>query len=127
MLVTIGPILFEKSQNSFSLNMFGTTASQAIFSVSGEGFDIAALVSASATKNKKIKPSQLKNHPQNVFTIFLTNFLSKCCVEKVKNSIFQQNFHYFLKSETVMCRVRLDKKKPGNSIKLIDFTQYCKM
>ena len=111
MLVTIGPILFEKSQNSFSLNMFGTTASQAIFSVSGEGFDIAALVSASATKNKKIKPSQLKNHPQNVFTIFLTNFLSKCCVEKVKNSIFQQNFHYFLKSETVMCRVRLDKKK----------------
>ena len=58
MLVTIGPILFEKSQNSFSLNMFGTTASQAIFSVSGEGFDIAALVSASATENQIMKQSQ---------------------------------------------------------------------
>ena len=51
MLVTIGPIRFEKSQNSFSLNMFGTTASQAILSVSGPGFDIASLVSASATEN----------------------------------------------------------------------------
>ena len=49
-LVTIGDMRFEKSQNSFNLNIFGTTASHAFRSVSGEGFDIAALVSASATK-----------------------------------------------------------------------------
>ena len=51
-LVTIGDMRFEKSQNSFNLNIFGTTASHAFLSVSGEGFDIAALVSASATKKR---------------------------------------------------------------------------
>ena len=49
-LVIMGDMRFEKSQNSFSLNMLGTTASQAFRSVSGEGFDIAILVSASATE-----------------------------------------------------------------------------
>ena len=48
----MGDMRFEKSQNSFNLNIFGTTASHAFLSVSGEGFDIAALVSASATKKK---------------------------------------------------------------------------